>query len=121
MQRHSESTDSPAVGEGELFCLPAVSLLAPMRLMVASSAPVGWALSAMAAWTAHVAGTGIILTAVSGLAGWQREWVAAALAPAAVAACLAGTPVLLADEVIHLAQEALAADVRAQPAEPAHE
>ena len=122
MQRRSDSTGSAAVGEAELVRLSPVGLLTPMRLMMASSAPVGWAFSAMAAWTAHIAGTGIILTAISGLAGWQRDWIAAAAAPAAVAACLAATPVLLADEALHFAQEAVSADVLArEPVQPARD
>jgi hypothetical protein len=122
MQKRSESADSAAVGGRELIRLSPASLATPIRFMMASSAPVGWAFSAMAAWTAHIAGTGIILTAISGLAGWQRDWIAAAAAPAAVAACLAATPVLLADEALHLAQEAVSADVLArQLVQPARE
>jgi hypothetical protein len=122
MQKRSESADSAAVGGRELIRLSPASLATPIRFMMASSAPVGWAFSAMAAWTAHIAGTGIILTAISGLAGWQREWIAAAVAPAAVAACLAATPALLADEALHLAQEAVSADVLARElVQPARE
>jgi hypothetical protein len=122
MQNRCESTDSAAVGGVESIGLSPASLVTPIRLMMASSAPVGWAFSAMAAWTAHLAGTGIILTAISGLAGWQREWIAAAVAPAAIAACLAATPVLLADEALHFAQETVSADVLArEPVHPARE
>jgi hypothetical protein len=90
-------------------------IVSPIRAMTASSSVLGCALGAMAAWTAHLAGAGIVLTAVAGHVGLlQRQWIAAALAPAAVVTCLAAAPILLAEGALHRAQEAVAGEVLAR-------
>jgi hypothetical protein len=66
--------------------------LSPLRVVTASSVPLGCVFGTMAVWTAHLAGAGIVLTAIAGHVGLQRQWIAAAVAPAAIAACLAAPP-----------------------------
>jgi hypothetical protein len=82
--------------------------------MTAFSAPLGCAFGTMAAWTAHCAGVGIVLAAIGGHLGWQREWIAAVVAPVAVATCIAATPALMAEQALHRMHEAVATEALAR-------
>lgn len=107
-----ELADLPQAGAGMFPRL----IVSPIRAMTATTSVFGCALSAVAAWTAHLAGAGIAGTAIAGHVGLlQRQWLAAAVAPAAVATSLAATPLLLAEEALHWAQGgAVAAEVLAR-------
>jgi hypothetical protein len=95
-----------AVGQAQITLMPA-PLACPFGTMAA-------------AWTVQVAGAGVMAAALAGMKGWHHAWVAAALAPAAVAACLAVAPVLLAEAALHHAHEAAAGEMLArEPVRPA--
>ena len=89
----------------------------PLTVVTASFVPLGCAFGTMAAWTAHMAGAGIVLTAIAGHVGLQRRWSAAAVAPVAVASCLAATPLLWAEDTLYRAQQTLAAQLLAREPE----
>jgi hypothetical protein len=79
--------------------------LSPLRLVTASSVPLGCVFGTMAVWTAHLAGAGIALTAIAGHVGLHRQ-----------------TPLLLAQEALYRAQAALPAQLLArEPVRPPRE
>jgi hypothetical protein len=95
-----------AVGEAPIM-LMAAPLVRPFGTMAA-------------AWTAQVAGAGVVAAAFAGMKGWHHAWVAAALAPAAVATCLAVAPVLPEEAALHYAHQAAAGGMLArEPVRPA--
>jgi hypothetical protein len=99
-----------AVGQAPIMLMPAPApLVCPFGTMAA-------------AWTAQVAGAEVMAAALAGMKGWHHAWVAAALAPAAMAACLVVAPVLLAEAALQRAHQATAGEMLArEPALPARD